>query len=260
MFVTCLFAILDPATGRIVFANAGHNLPYVRTDDGVIELRATGMPLGPACPASATRRPRASSPRAATSCSTRDGLVEAHDAARADVRLRRACARRWPSTTPAASCSTGCSRRSTRSPAPTGSRRTTSRSSPCAARPAWPRTDGAAAAPTLLTAFTLPGEEGNEREAMDRVAAAVADLGLPPARLERLKTAVSETAMNAIEYGSQGRADVPVDVDVETTADASRRPDHRPGPVRRGPDRRRDRPTSSASSPASRSRAAGASS
>ena len=46
MFVTCLFAILDPATGRIVLANAGHNLPYVRSGDGVVELRATGMPLG----------------------------------------------------------------------------------------------------------------------------------------------------------------------------------------------------------------------
>src|SRR4029077_8756814 len=46
MFVTCLFAILDPETGRIVMANAGHNLPYIRTDDGVVELRATGMPLG----------------------------------------------------------------------------------------------------------------------------------------------------------------------------------------------------------------------
>ena len=34
MFVTCLFAILDPSTGRIVMANAGHNLPYIRTDDG----------------------------------------------------------------------------------------------------------------------------------------------------------------------------------------------------------------------------------
>ena len=44
---------------------------------------------------------------------------------------------------------------------------------------------------------------------MDRVAAAVADLGLAPARLERLKTAVSEAAMNAIEYGSQGRAGRP---------------------------------------------------
>src|SRR5207342_978024 len=46
MFVTCLFAVLDPTTGRIVLANAGHNLPYVRTSEGVIELRATGMPLG----------------------------------------------------------------------------------------------------------------------------------------------------------------------------------------------------------------------
>jgi anti-sigma regulatory factor (Ser/Thr protein kinase) len=55
---------------------------------------------------------------------------------------------------------------------------------------------------------------------MDRVAAAIADLGLRPARLERLKTAVSEATMNAIEYGSQGRSEVPVDVVVETTIDA----------------------------------------
>ena len=55
---------------------------------------------------------------------------------------------------------------------------------------------------------------------MDRVAAAIGDLGLAPARLERLKTAVSEATMNAIEYGSQGNPDVPVDVTVETTAEA----------------------------------------
>jgi anti-sigma regulatory factor (Ser/Thr protein kinase) len=70
---------------------------------------------------------------------------------------------------------------------------------------------------TALTAFSLPGAQGNEREAMDRVAAAVADLGLPSDRLERLKTAVSEAAMNAIEYGSQSREDVPFDVEVEVT-------------------------------------------
>ena len=46
MLVTCLYGVLEPATGRFVFANAGHNLPYVRTADGVIELRATGLPLG----------------------------------------------------------------------------------------------------------------------------------------------------------------------------------------------------------------------
>ncbi|HEX5829049.1 MAG TPA: PP2C family protein-serine/threonine phosphatase, partial [Candidatus Limnocylindrales bacterium] len=46
MFVTCLYGVLEPATGSFRFANAGHNLPYVRTADGVIELRATGLPLG----------------------------------------------------------------------------------------------------------------------------------------------------------------------------------------------------------------------
>jgi serine phosphatase RsbU (regulator of sigma subunit) len=46
MFVTCLCAILDPKTGLIELANAGHNLPYVQRDGDVVELRATGMPLG----------------------------------------------------------------------------------------------------------------------------------------------------------------------------------------------------------------------
>jgi Stage II sporulation protein E (SpoIIE)/GAF domain len=46
MFVTCLYGVLDPATGHLRFANAGHDLPYVKTADGVVELRARGMPLG----------------------------------------------------------------------------------------------------------------------------------------------------------------------------------------------------------------------
>jgi len=46
MFVTCLALVLDPVTGLLEFANAGHDVPYVRTDDGVAELRARGMPLG----------------------------------------------------------------------------------------------------------------------------------------------------------------------------------------------------------------------
>jgi serine phosphatase RsbU (regulator of sigma subunit) len=46
MFVTCLFAVLDPATGRLRFSNAGHNLPCLRTPKATVELRATGMPLG----------------------------------------------------------------------------------------------------------------------------------------------------------------------------------------------------------------------
>src|SRR5690349_23024670 len=40
MFVTCLYGVLDPTTGHLRFANAGHDLPYVKTADGVLELRA----------------------------------------------------------------------------------------------------------------------------------------------------------------------------------------------------------------------------
>lgn len=46
MFMTCLYAVLDPESGRLRYATAGHNLPYLTTADGVTELRATGMPLG----------------------------------------------------------------------------------------------------------------------------------------------------------------------------------------------------------------------
>jgi serine phosphatase RsbU (regulator of sigma subunit) len=46
MFVTCLIAVLEPQTGHICFANAGHNLPMVRSPHGVRTLHARGMPLG----------------------------------------------------------------------------------------------------------------------------------------------------------------------------------------------------------------------
>jgi serine phosphatase RsbU (regulator of sigma subunit) len=47
MFVTCFCAILEPENGRLVYANAGHNLPYWRHDELVTTgLEARGMPLG----------------------------------------------------------------------------------------------------------------------------------------------------------------------------------------------------------------------
>jgi serine phosphatase RsbU (regulator of sigma subunit) len=46
MFVTCLYALLDPASGQMQYANAGHDLPYRQHSGGVDELRATGLPLG----------------------------------------------------------------------------------------------------------------------------------------------------------------------------------------------------------------------
>jgi serine phosphatase RsbU (regulator of sigma subunit) len=46
MFVTCFYAILDPKRGSLSYANAGHDLPYVRRGGDCEELRARGMPLG----------------------------------------------------------------------------------------------------------------------------------------------------------------------------------------------------------------------
>jgi serine phosphatase RsbU (regulator of sigma subunit) len=47
MFVTCFYAVLDPKSATLRYANAGHDPPHVRrSDDCAEELRARGMPLG----------------------------------------------------------------------------------------------------------------------------------------------------------------------------------------------------------------------
>src|ERR671911_1981457 len=46
MFVTCFYAILDPNSATLSYANAGHDLPYLHRNGEAEELRARGMPLG----------------------------------------------------------------------------------------------------------------------------------------------------------------------------------------------------------------------
>jgi serine phosphatase RsbU (regulator of sigma subunit) len=46
MFVTCFYCMLDPQSASLSYANAGHDLPYVRRGGDCEELRARGMPLG----------------------------------------------------------------------------------------------------------------------------------------------------------------------------------------------------------------------
>ena len=46
MFVTCFYAILDPKSGDVKYANAGHEPPYRHRQGAAAELWATGMPLG----------------------------------------------------------------------------------------------------------------------------------------------------------------------------------------------------------------------
>jgi anti-sigma regulatory factor (Ser/Thr protein kinase) len=65
-----------------------------------------------------------------------------------------------------------------------------------------------------LTSFEVASQLGNERIAMERVAEAVAPLGLPGDVIERIRTAVSEAVMNAIEHGNRGRAELLVAVSV----------------------------------------------
>jgi anti-sigma regulatory factor (Ser/Thr protein kinase) len=66
----------------------------------------------------------------------------------------------------------------------------------------------------VLAAFEVPSAPGNERQAIERVERAVAGLGLGSARLERLKTAVAEATMNAMEHGNRYRSDRPVSIRV----------------------------------------------
>src|SRR3712207_5472355 len=55
-FATCFYAILDPNSSSLRYANAGHDLPYLRRRSGNCEeLRARGMLLG-LMPGWATRR------------------------------------------------------------------------------------------------------------------------------------------------------------------------------------------------------------
>jgi serine phosphatase RsbU (regulator of sigma subunit) len=43
MFVTCFYAIVDPHSGTLKYANAGHDLPYLWRGGDADQLRATGM-------------------------------------------------------------------------------------------------------------------------------------------------------------------------------------------------------------------------
>src|SRR4051794_20658976 len=81
MFVTCLYALLDPRTGLFRFANAGHDLPYVKSRDGVTELRARGMPLGLMAGMSYEERETMIAPGDSVLLHS-DGIVEAHSPAR----------------------------------------------------------------------------------------------------------------------------------------------------------------------------------
>jgi serine phosphatase RsbU (regulator of sigma subunit) len=79
MFVTCFYAILEPESGRLLYANAGHALPFVRREGGAGELRARGMPLG-LMPGMNYEQKETTLEAGEAALLYSDGLVEAHDA------------------------------------------------------------------------------------------------------------------------------------------------------------------------------------
>jgi serine phosphatase RsbU (regulator of sigma subunit)/ketosteroid isomerase-like protein len=79
MFVTCFYAILDPESASLSYANAGHDLPYLRRVGGdAEELRARGMPLG-LMPGMSYEQKEMVLGAGEAAIFYSDGLVEAHD-------------------------------------------------------------------------------------------------------------------------------------------------------------------------------------
>ena len=78
MFVTCFYAILEPESGRLNYANAGHDLPYLWHSGECEELRARGMPLG-LMPGMHYEEMEIVLQEGDSALLYTDGLVEAHD-------------------------------------------------------------------------------------------------------------------------------------------------------------------------------------
>jgi serine phosphatase RsbU (regulator of sigma subunit)/predicted ester cyclase len=78
MFVTCFYAVLDPESGHLRYANAGHDLPYLWHGGYCEELRARGMPLG-LMPGMGYEEGEVSLREGNCVLFYSDGLVEAHD-------------------------------------------------------------------------------------------------------------------------------------------------------------------------------------
>jgi len=212
MFVTCLYILLDPHTGAFTFANAGHNLPIKRSRGQAADLRATGMPLG-LLPGMTYEEQQACLEPGESLLLYSDGLVEAHDL-QGDMfgfpRLRHLIAGHPNGESlidfliASLADFTGPDWEQEDDVTLVSLERTPGRArlNHCLGGVA-----GRGAEWHLLADFSLPSQPGNERQAMQQVAAAVAPLHLAEPILERLKTAVAETTMNAMEHGNCYQAD-----------------------------------------------------
>lgn len=216
MFVTCLYAVLDPDTGRLCYANAGHDLPYQRRDGEASELRATGMPLGLMPGMRYEEKETVLAPGESLLLYS-DGLVEAHAPDREMFgfpRLARLLGQHLHDV-PLVEFLLNELRAFT-GPDWEQEDDVTLVTLQHKGAGKMPEIDSGAANWRPLDAFTVPSEPGNERIAMKLLESAVRDLNLPARRLENLKTAVAEATMNAMEHGNNYHADQPVRIELLT--------------------------------------------
>ncbi len=230
MFVTCLYAILDPVSGHLEYANAGHDLPHWRHNGKVTELRATGMPLG-LMPEMFYEEKEVTLGAGDSVLFYSDGLVEAHNPQREMFgfpRLARLLEEKGHGT-PAIdyllaelSVFTGKDWEQEDDVTLVTLRRE-DRESKVKNIPSvltQPGDDESQNNPhwRTLAELLLPSIPGNERQAMEQVIQAVQELHLSTRRLEHLKTAVAEATMNAMEHGNHYQPDVPVIIQVQASA------------------------------------------
>jgi serine phosphatase RsbU (regulator of sigma subunit)/anti-sigma regulatory factor (Ser/Thr protein kinase) len=216
MFVTCLYGVLEPDTGRLVFANAGHNLPVVSLDGAVSELRARGMPLG-LMPGMSYEETEAVLEPGAHLLLYSDGVTEAHDASRDMFGSDRLSAQMARSGDDAGdrliAGLLGSLQRFTEGVAEQEDDITL-----VAIR----RGGGGGETSAVLADFTVASVQGNEREAIRQLEDVLAGAAVDPAQLERLKTAVGEATMNAMEHGNGFDPEQPVHVRAVADAGAIR--------------------------------------
>jgi serine phosphatase RsbU (regulator of sigma subunit)/anti-sigma regulatory factor (Ser/Thr protein kinase) len=204
MFVTCLYGVLELDTGRLVFANAGHNLPMVASGGTVTELYARGMPLG-LMPGMDYEETEAVLTPGAQLLLYSDGVTEAHDPARemfGSDRLSDVMAK-------SGSRDVGSVLRTLLGAVHEFAGAAAEQEDDITLVAIQRVSSGAP-----LTALTIASEAGNEREAVRVLEPALAAAGLPPDRLERMKTAIAEAVMNAMEHGNEFRAELPVEISV----------------------------------------------
>jgi serine phosphatase RsbU (regulator of sigma subunit)/anti-sigma regulatory factor (Ser/Thr protein kinase) len=202
MFVTCFYALLDPATGYLRFANAGHDVPYCYSTSGVVELRARGMPLG-LMPGMEYEEKEATLKPGERVLLYSDGLVEAHNPEYEMFGFPR-LQKLMGELTQGKPLNDFLLQQLAEFTGVDWEQEddVTLVTLHCLADNELLQ-NGDAAGWREITNFTIKSRKGNERPAMERVAEAAGSFLNDEQQLERLKTAVAEATMNAMEHGNE---------------------------------------------------------